>query len=54
MPELHPQIQHVLRVMAEMNLQPIEAMTPGRGTRANGGDGAARRRAAPVDRSRSG
>ena len=28
MPELHPQIQHVLRVMAEMNLQPIEAMTP--------------------------
>ena len=28
MPELHPQIQHVLRVMAEMNLQPIEVMTP--------------------------
>ena len=28
MPELHPQIQHVLTVMAEMNLQPIEAMTP--------------------------
>src|SRR6267378_1452619 len=28
MPDLHPQIQQVLRVMAEMNLQPIEAMTP--------------------------
>src|SRR6184192_4138353 len=28
MPELHPQIQHVLTVMAEMNLRPIEAMTP--------------------------
>ena len=28
MPELHPQIQHVLKVMAEMNLRPIEAMTP--------------------------
>ncbi len=28
MPDLHPQIQHVLKVMAEMNLQPIEAMTP--------------------------
>lgn len=28
MAELHPQIQHVLKVMAEMNLRPIEAMTP--------------------------
>jgi acetyl esterase len=27
-PDLHPQIQQVLRVMAEMNLEPIEAMTP--------------------------
>ena len=28
MPDLHPQIQQVLKVMAEMNLQPFEAMTP--------------------------
>ncbi len=28
MPELHPQIQQVLNTMAEMNLRPIEAMTP--------------------------
>jgi len=28
MPDLHPQIQQVLKVMAELNLQPIEAMTP--------------------------
>ena len=28
MPELHPQIQRVLEVMAEANLRPIEAMTP--------------------------
>jgi acetyl esterase len=28
MPDLHPQIQHVLEVMAEMDLKPIEAMTP--------------------------
>ena len=28
MPDLHPQIQHVLKVMAEANLKPIEAMTP--------------------------
>ena len=28
MPDLHPQIERVLAVMAEMNLQPIEAMTP--------------------------
>src|SRR5215468_2262688 len=28
MPDLHPQIQRVLKVMAEMNLKPIEAMTP--------------------------
>jgi acetyl esterase len=28
MPELHPQIQRVLKVMAEANLRPIEAMTP--------------------------
>jgi len=28
MPDLHPQIQQVLKAMAEMNLQPIEAMTP--------------------------
>jgi acetyl esterase len=28
MPDLHPQIQQVLKVMAEMNLRPIEAMTP--------------------------
>ena len=28
MPDLHPQIQHVLKVMAEMNLKPIEASTP--------------------------
>ena len=28
MPELHPQIQRVLQVMAEANLRPIEAMTP--------------------------
>jgi acetyl esterase len=28
MPQLHRQIQHVLEVMAEMNLKPIEAMTP--------------------------
>jgi acetyl esterase len=28
MPDLHPQIQHVLKVMAGMNLEPIEAMTP--------------------------
>jgi acetyl esterase len=28
MADLHPQIQHVLQVMAEMNLEPIEAMTP--------------------------
>jgi acetyl esterase len=27
-PELHPQIQRVLEVMAEANLKPIEAMTP--------------------------
>src|SRR5438552_9322136 len=29
MPDLHPQIQQVLKVMADMNLKPIEAMTPG-------------------------
>lgn len=28
MPELHPQIQRVLQMMAEANLKPIEAMTP--------------------------
>src|SRR6202048_875856 len=28
MPSLHPQIQHLLKVMAEMDLKPIEAMTP--------------------------
>jgi len=28
MPNLHPQIQQVLKVMAEMNLKPIEAMSP--------------------------
>jgi len=28
MPDLHPQIQRVLQVMAEAGLQPIEAMTP--------------------------
>ena len=28
MPDLHPQIQRVLQVMAEANLTPIEAMTP--------------------------
>src|SRR3984893_6497512 len=28
MPSLHPQIQHLLKVMAEMNLKPIETMTP--------------------------
>jgi acetyl esterase len=28
MPDLHPQIQQVLKVMAEANLRPIEAMTP--------------------------
>ena len=28
MPDLHPQIQRVLEVMAEANLKPIEAMTP--------------------------
>jgi acetyl esterase len=28
MPDLHPQILHVLKVMAEANLKPIEAMTP--------------------------
>jgi acetyl esterase len=28
MPDLHPQIQRVLHVMAEANLKPIEAMTP--------------------------
>jgi acetyl esterase len=28
MPDLHPQIQRVLQVMAEANLRPIEAMTP--------------------------
>ena len=28
MPDPHPQIQQVLKVMAEMNLRPIEAMTP--------------------------
>ena len=28
MPELHPQIQRVLQIMAEANLKPIEAMTP--------------------------
>jgi acetyl esterase len=28
MPDLHPQIQQVLKVMAELNLKPIEAMTP--------------------------
>ena len=28
MPTLHPQIQQVLKVIAEMNLKPIEAMTP--------------------------
>src|SRR5438045_3514687 len=28
MANLHPQIQQVLKVMAEMNLRPIEAMTP--------------------------
>jgi acetyl esterase len=28
MPSLHPQIQHVLKVMAEAGLRPIEAMTP--------------------------
>ena len=28
MPNLHPQIQEVLRVMAEAKLRPIEAMTP--------------------------
>jgi acetyl esterase/lipase len=29
MPDLHPQIQQVLKVMAEANLKPFEAMTPG-------------------------
>jgi acetyl esterase len=28
MPDLHPQIQRVLQLMAEANLQPFEAMTP--------------------------
>jgi acetyl esterase len=28
MPDLHPQIQRVLQLMAEANLKPIEAMTP--------------------------
>src|SRR5438477_271189 len=28
MPSLHPQIEEVLRVMAEARLRPIEAMTP--------------------------
>ena len=28
MPDLHPQILQVLKVMAEANLKPIEAMTP--------------------------
>jgi acetyl esterase len=28
MPDLHPQIERVLQVMAEANLKPIEAMTP--------------------------
>jgi len=28
MPNLHPQIQQVLKVMAEMDLKPIEAMSP--------------------------
>src|SRR5438445_13743133 len=28
MPRLHPQIEEVLRVMAEARLRPIEAMTP--------------------------
>ena len=28
MPDLHPQIHHVLKVMADANLKPIEAMTP--------------------------
>jgi len=28
MPDLHPQILHVLEVMAEANLKPIEAMSP--------------------------
>ena len=28
MPDLHPQIQRVLQIMAEANLKPIEAMTP--------------------------
>src|SRR5438874_10614648 len=28
MPNLHPQIEEVLRVMAEARLRPIEAMTP--------------------------
>jgi acetyl esterase len=28
MPSLHPQIEHVLEVMAEMNLEPFEVMTP--------------------------
>src|SRR5438046_2757667 len=28
MPSLHPQIQQVLKIMAEANLRPIEAMTP--------------------------
>src|SRR6516164_193367 len=30
MPDLHPQILQVLKVMAEANLKPIEAMTPAR------------------------
>src|SRR5713101_4852176 len=29
MPDLHPQIQQVLKVMAEANLKPFKAMTPG-------------------------
>ena len=28
MPDLHPQIQRVLQLMAEADLKPIEAMTP--------------------------
>ena len=39
MPDLHPQIQRVLQVMAEANLKPIEAMTPAE-ARADGIDGA--------------
>ena len=54
MPELHPQIQRVLQVMAEANLRPIEAMTPAEAREQMEATAQARKaEPLPVDRERS-